>query len=133
MGQKDRQKIAARLQKLEATASKTLTLEYVLPDDLEQVFSDNFFASHAEHEFVLSFFQSIHPPDMRLGALNKLKGIQSKCVSRVIVTPAQMERIINALIENWNRWEKTYKTTSSEESEAASEESEASEEKAESE
>lgn len=93
--------------KQEAQSTVTLKLEFVIPENLIANFSDHFFASYVDDAFVLSFFQTQHPADLREDSLKKERSIKTPCVSRVIVTPDQMSKIIDALIVNYNRWLET--------------------------
>ena len=65
------------------------------PDELLQGrYANMMQVMHAKEEFVLDFMFA-HPP---MGEL----------VSRLIVSPAHMKRIVNALQDNINKYEKQY-------------------------
>ncbi len=85
-----------------------LKLEYVIPENLLSQFSDQFFVSFTDDEFVLSFYQNQHPADLRGATLSNVSAMKSLCISRVVVTPQHMSKIIDSLISNWNRWVDTH-------------------------
>jgi hypothetical protein len=82
---------------------------YYTPEGLSSVYSDNVLVLHTENEFILSFFQLEHPyPSGGVGddktvsmkTPTDLSQLKARCVSRVIMSPNQMIRVINALQDN---------------------------------
>jgi hypothetical protein len=108
-------------------ATVNLKLQYVIPENLIAAYADQFFVSHTEEGFVLTFYQNQHPADMREASLGKARTMKSMCVARIIVPPKQMDKIIDALITNWNRFmdkEDEQESTDGQESTEAEPESE---------
>lgn len=65
------------------------------PDEILQGrYANMMQVSHAKEEFVLDFMFA-HPP-------------QGELVSRLIVSPAHMKRILNALMDNVQRYEQQF-------------------------
>lgn len=63
-------------------------------DALQGRYANMMQVSHAKEEFVLDFVFA-HPP-------------QGELISRLIVSPAHMKRILNALHDNVNRYEQQF-------------------------
>jgi len=59
---------------------------------------------HTAHEFVISFLQMQAPLVFEESDLNKVETLKSKCVSRIIVSPARIPSFIDVLIKNWGRY-----------------------------
>jgi hypothetical protein len=79
------------------------------PTQPPAVYSDNALVSHTESEFILSFFQIEYPFPTAAGADDRTENSQpsdepkhltARCVSRVIMSPNQMIRVVNALQGN---------------------------------
>ena len=77
-------------------------IEPYVPPDLIMNYADNLNIVHTQAEFVISFLQ-MQPPILLVdGAVaNKL---QTKCVARVVISPARMPSFIEILIKNWQRY-----------------------------
>jgi len=65
-------------------------------DTLGGVYANNVSIAHTREEFILDFF-SVFPP-------------AGKLVSRVIVSPAHMKRLLRAMTENLTRYESAHGT-----------------------
>ena len=83
---------------------KKLPLDFVVPDNLLSVFSDNLTVQHnqAMGVFILSFFQTNIP----LAIDPAIEKIQSRCIARIVVTPNHMEKLVCALHDNLESYKK---------------------------
>jgi hypothetical protein len=86
-----------------------VNLERVLPADLVTQYTDNLLVLHTENEFILSFLQAQHPLAMGADELRQIGTIQSKCISRLIVSPNLLPKIIEALQQNYTKYLNNYK------------------------
>ncbi|MCA1621844.1 MAG: DUF3467 domain-containing protein [Acidobacteria bacterium] len=72
-----------------------------LPENVPVIFSDGLVVTHTQNEFVLSFMQNRHPLALTTEDVVKVKEIESRCIVRIIVTPGQMQEIVEALNRNF--------------------------------
>ncbi len=79
---------------IEYDASTELTLHYV----------DNMSITHTGTEFSISYFQSQLPTIMAEEDWQKVDKIKSKCVARIVFSPAKMPLFIDAMVRNWNKF-----------------------------
>lgn len=78
--------------------------EYILPPDVPVHYVDNINILHTPTEFTISFMQS-QPPLLKTAAeWNEIKTIPSKCVVRLIISPAKMQLVINTLARNFQQY-----------------------------
>lgn len=79
------------------------------PEGFSAVYSDNVVVVHTENEFILSFFQAEYSyplgadMDSKTGSMQisgEVKQIKARCVSRVIMSPNQMIKLVNVLQNN---------------------------------
>ncbi len=71
-----------------------------IPNELKGgVYANSMFVAHTQEEFILDFHVIVQPE----GALT----------ARVIVSPGHVKRILNALVENINKYEEKFGTIKS--------------------
>jgi len=85
-----------------------LPTERYIPEDVVCEFSDAFLITHAEDYFVLSFLQSEHPLAASEEELKAIGAVQQACIARLIVSPKQLRRILEALKDNLERYENNF-------------------------
>lgn len=91
----------------EPLASKKVALDFTLPDGMVGQFADNMIVSHTGNEFILSFTQTLHPLVVKPEEAEKITSVEARCVARVILTPAGMNQIVEALQTNLERYQKS--------------------------
>lgn len=88
----------------------TIRVENYLPDDLLTHYSDGLTVVHTENEFVISFLQTQFPLAATKEELQQVEVLKRKCVAQVIVSPQQMEKVVEALQENLKKFTDAYRT-----------------------
>ena len=91
-------------------------IEWHVPDSITSQYATNMIVQHTEHEFIISFFETIPPFLIGILAeeeLKKLDSVQAKCVARVVIARGRMTQFIDALQTNLKTAES--KSASSEE------------------
>lgn len=78
-----------------AEQTKTSSVTYYAPDDLETLFSDNLGVVYAHDRLYLQFFQAQPPIVVQPG--NDVPVEKSKCVARIVVTPQAMALMVDAM------------------------------------
>jgi hypothetical protein len=81
----------------------SLKIRRVYPPNLVALFSDQFIISHTDNEYALSFLQTHLPLAASPDEFAQIDEIEAVCVARIIVTPAQMQRIASAVNKNLER------------------------------
>lgn len=86
-------------------------LEYILPEYLPTCFSNHTLVQHDDDTFTLSFYEVKPPPltgsaEEKKAALEKIKTLPAYCVARIVLTPSHFKRIVNAMQQNLQRYEK---------------------------
>ena len=92
--------------------SKEIKIERIYPEDLQSHFVSNIVVQHQPDFFILSFFE-IWPPailgeteEEKQRAVEALDRIDSKCVARLVVTPAKMRTFVAVMSENLRIYER---------------------------
>lgn len=88
-------------------------LEFVVPDSVSNRFS-NFTVVHHESEvFTLSFYE-IQTPQLlgssqeeRRKEAEELTSVPALCVARIVVTPTHFKKLLDAMQENYKKYQKT--------------------------
>ncbi len=86
-----------------STEIKKLKIVRSFPDDLQSHFTNHFVIQHRPDHFILSFFQIWSPiilDDDDVNQLMEESQLEAKCVSRLILTPTEIESLSAALQEN---------------------------------
>ncbi len=89
-------------QREQPSQSVNIPVEWHIPDDIQSRYASNVFVQPGEYEIILSFFETQLPiltgsPDENLTRLKDLGAIRANCVSRVIIDPELIPRLIQAL------------------------------------
>lgn len=90
---------------------KKIELRHLYPDDLTSYFITNVIVQHQADHFILSFFESFSPPiigeteEEKVAQFKKIKSIDAKCVSRLIVTPEKMRDLVTVFTENLKNYD----------------------------
>lgn len=82
--------------------SVEVPIEYMMPEGMLGVYSDNLLVQHTENEFLLTFFQLNHVA--RLGPVEAPASIPAQCVARIIMHPKHFEAIVETLNRNLARF-----------------------------
>lgn len=98
-----------QLARLHPSGGGTLNIEIIpfVPPDLVTHYADNLNVIHTETEIIVSFLQ-LQPPILLQEKPDASMKVQSKCVARVVFSPAKMPTFIDALIKNWHRYTDKY-------------------------
>jgi len=87
----------------------TIPVENYLPDNVPTFYSDGLIILHTANEFILSFLQTMFPLAASKEELEAIGTLKRKCLTQVIVSPAQAQTMINALQENMNKYVAAYR------------------------
>jgi len=87
----------------------TIKVENFLPDNVPTFYSDAVTILHTANEFILSFLQTEFPLAASKEELEKIELLRRKCVTQVVVSPAQAEALIKALDENMKKYVAEYR------------------------
>jgi len=84
------------------STSINIPVNWNIPEGFPSPYASNMFAQAGEYEIVLSFFQTKLPlltgtSEENKAKLEQLESIQAECVSRIIVNPELVPKIIQAL------------------------------------
>ncbi len=79
------------------------------------IFANNMVIQHTADEFIMSFFQVSPPivpgaPDELRRIAEELGSIDAFCVARIVITPAHMKRVVDAIGSNWERYKDSMPT-----------------------
>jgi hypothetical protein len=82
--------------------SINVPVDWHIPEGYPRPYASNMFAQAGEYEIILSFFQANLPlltgtPEENKAKLEQIESISAECVSRVIVNPELVPKIIKAL------------------------------------
>ena len=88
---------------IEIAASKKIPIEWVVPPDIRSSYDTHMLVQRLDHEVFISFFEVQKPvimgtPEEKASKLKKVKAVEAKCVSRVIISLPEMPKFIEALI-----------------------------------
>jgi hypothetical protein len=85
--------------------AREIPIKYYGVEDVTGIFADQAMIFHAGETFTLFFFQSSFPPTEDVDELNKLTEIPAKCVARIVLTPALMRQVSDAITKNLARFD----------------------------
>ncbi len=109
MAAKKAKKASVKYRSRETAQPRQVALEFVLPDDMVSQFADNLVIAHTGNEFILSFLQTQHPLITKPEEAAKLTSVEARCVARIVVTPAGMDQIVDAMQKNLERYQSSFK------------------------
>jgi len=87
---------------------RNIGLEFTLPPDLPLLYVDNINVLHTPTEFTVSFMQAQPPLLTEESQWDTIKKIESRCVARIIVSPAKMQLFVTALTGSLQKYIQTY-------------------------
>lgn len=87
--------------KIEKT--KKIPIQWVVPPDIKSSYATHMVVQRLEHEVLINFFEVQKPvimgtPEEMAAKLKKVKTVEAKCVSKVILSLGEMPKFIDALI-----------------------------------
>jgi hypothetical protein len=91
------------------STSINIPVNWDIPEGFPSPYASNMFAQAGEYEIILSFFQAKLPlltgtPEENKAKLEGLESIPAECVSRIIVNPELVPKIIKALQTTYNAY-----------------------------
>jgi hypothetical protein len=84
---------------------KEVAVKRVIPDDLRVTYSDGMVIKNQDGLFNLYFFQSRWPIAITPEEMEAIDSVEARCVAHLVITPEQMKKNIDALIENFRKFE----------------------------
>lgn len=87
---------------------RDLAVEFTLPPDLPLHYVDNISVMHTPTDFVVSFFQAQPPLITDEKDWEKVTTIESRCMTRLVISPARFQAMLRILNENWQRYVDSY-------------------------
>jgi hypothetical protein len=86
----------------ESQTSINIPVNWNIPEGFPRPYASNMFAQAGEYEIIISFFQANLPlltgtPEENKAKLEQIGSISAECVSRIIVNPELVPKIIQAL------------------------------------
>jgi hypothetical protein len=99
---------------VKATASNTadeitISVESYLPENVPTHYSDGLTVLHTTNEFIISFLQTEFPLANSKEDLERVKSMKRKCITRIIVSPAQFVAIAKVFQESSQKYLEAYK------------------------
>ena len=101
-----------------ALSTKKIRVNRTFPQDLQSQFVNDVVIQHQPDHFIISFFE-VHPPlvlgeteEEKQQILDALDSVESKCIARLVVTPATMRDFVRAMGENLENYEHKMKLVS---------------------
>jgi len=94
-----------------ALPTKKIRVNRTFPQDLQSHFVNDVVIQHQPDHFIISFFEMWFPPvvgeteEEKQQVLDAIDSIESKCVARLVVTPAKMQEFVRAMAENLESYE----------------------------
>lgn len=85
---------------------KNVSLRRVIPEDLPLIYSDGMVVKNQDGLFNLYFFQNRWPIAITPEELEAVETIEARCIAHLVMTPDQMKKSIDALVENFGKFEK---------------------------
>ncbi len=91
---------------LEEPFSIQLPVRYYGMEDVVGIFADLAMVQHGGGVFTLSFFQNQLPPTEDINIVRGLSEVPTKCVARIVITPALVEQLADAMMSNMGKFRK---------------------------
>jgi hypothetical protein len=88
----------------DGTEMRAVPVEFFVPEDLDIKYADNFNVFFSDYDFTLTFLQTQAPLIFRDEEWETTGSVKAKGISRVVVPPHLIPRIVNVLSENWKRF-----------------------------
>jgi hypothetical protein len=87
----------------------SISVENYLPENTPTYYSDGMVVVHTANEFILSFLQTNFPLAGSKEELEAVTSLKRNCIARIIMTPAQFEMTANALLQNFQKYQESYR------------------------
>jgi hypothetical protein len=87
----------------------TVSVESYLPENVPVYYSDGLTVIHTANEFIISFLQTQFPLAGSKDALKQVKSVRRKCVTQIIVSPAQFEAIAKVFQDNLQNYLESFR------------------------
>lgn len=81
-----------------------VAIDFYVPEEMLAIYSDTALVQHTQNEFIISFFQVPRPYLADPEAVKKIKSLKARCVSRIVVSPNQMQQLLEALTTNYEKY-----------------------------
>jgi hypothetical protein len=81
---------------------REIPLVWNIPEDLISGYATNILVQIGEHEFFVSFFETLPPVILRPQDVDKLEKVTAECFARIVVAPERMQGFIDALQQQLN-------------------------------
>ena len=89
---------------IETAGVVSVDIKWLVPEGFPITYADQAVVQHFPDEFIVSFFQSSHPVLMKGADIKALKEIPAHCVARFALSPEQMARLSQVMVQNFNKW-----------------------------
>ena len=90
--------------KMTIAITKQVPIKRILPDDLPLLYSDGMLVQHKDGMFTLCFLLTRQPLAVTPEDVEEIKEVKAFCVAQILLTPEQMEKIISAMQENFQKF-----------------------------
>lgn len=90
--------------------SKDVAIKRVIPDDLLAQYVDGMVVKNQDGLFNLYFFQNRWPIALTAEDIQAIDTVESRCITHLVMTPDQMRKNIEALVENFRKFENAIQT-----------------------
>lgn len=83
---------------------RSIEIKNVIPEDVPIQYSDNLLIQHRDGLFTIYWMQNQHPVLLTQKELDAFKTIESVCVARIMTTPLQLAKNLQAIEGNFNKF-----------------------------
>lgn len=94
-----------------------INIHHYIPENVLGIYSDGAQVMHTKNEFIVTFFQIEHPVWPMTADAPTIDSVKSRCVARIIMSPQQMLKLVQALNENLSKFIASQSANQSEETE----------------
>lgn len=98
----------------ESDPSVSIPVETYEREDTPTFYSDGMTVLHTPNEFIVSFLQTEFPLAIGKEELEQVKLVKRRCVTRIIMSPAQFEETTKALKINLEKYQNSFRKQSAE-------------------
>lgn len=81
-----------------------LPLKHILSPEIPVTYSDNFAIKAQDGMFVMYFFQNAPPLAFTQSELDAVVAIETYCVAKILLTPPQLKKNIDAMNQNFEKF-----------------------------
>lgn len=85
---------------------RKLPVKYIVPPTIQPLFTNNAVVQHDQQHFAISFYE-VWPPlilgetdEDKLEYFQAVDHVDAKCVAKIVMSPADLRDLIDALTEN---------------------------------